>query len=116
MMNSYIRKVVEKFFKDGRIEIDNVNINKIIDDVKKGTYALHIIYEYDYTKIGDKYNFINYKILDHSLLKFNKSLKLYSYGNKSIKYFNYHESEILIFDLRYIRELKINEIINKVWN
>ena len=101
------------------IEIDNKNILSIIDQTKKGVYAFQIIYV-DNPDIFEQetgtinlnlptYKFKLLKLLNRSNIEYNKEYDIWSYdGGKTFKY---SDSETLIFDLRVIRELKLNQIL-----
>lgn len=101
------------------IEIDNKDILSIIDQTKKGVYAFQIIYV-DNPDIMDQetgvinlnlptYKFKLLKLLNRSNIEYNKEYDIWSYdGGKTFKY---SDSETLIFDLRVIRELKLNQIL-----
>ena len=101
------------------IEIDNKDILSIIDQTKKGVYAFQIIYvdnpDIMYQETGvinlnlPTYKFKLLKLLNRSNIEYNKEYDIWSYdGGKTFKY---SDSETLIFDLRVIRELKLNQIL-----
>ncbi len=120
-MENYIRNKIKKHSDKFNIEFTEDNIKSILEETKKGIYAFQLIY----TVKSDIQNFVNenpflYKLklakpLDVNKLKVwehaygNIGNTLWSYdGGKSYKYSDY---ETLKFDLRIIRELKLNEIL-----
>ena len=117
-MENYIRNQIVSHFEKHSIEIDDKDILSIIDQTKRGVYAFQIIYvdnpdTYDY--IGTinlnipTYKFKLLKLLNRSNVLYNEEYEFWSYdGGNTFKYGN---SETLIFDLRVIRELKLNQIL-----
>jgi hypothetical protein len=117
-MENYIRNKIKKHSEKFNIEFTEDNIKSILEETKKGIYAFQIIYnesdpEEHPTKF--KYNFKLYKPLDVNKLKVwenaygNIGNTIWSYdGGKTWKY---GSSETLKFDLRIIRELKLNQIL-----
>jgi hypothetical protein len=115
-MENYIRNQIVSHFEKHQIEINDEDILSIIDQTKSGVYAFQIIYV-DNPLPGQKYININSPIWKFKLLKplnrsnveYNEEYDIWSYdGGKTFKYGN---SETLIFDLRVIRELKLNQIL-----
>lgn len=118
-MENYIRNQIVSHFEKHQIEINDEDILSIIDQTKKGVYAFQIIYV-DNDKIIDQetgiinlnlptYKFKLLKLLNRSNVLYNEEYDIWSYdGGKTFKYGN---SETLIFDLRVIRELKLNQIL-----
>ena len=115
-MENYIRNQIVSHFEKHQIEINDEDILSIIDQTKKGVYAFQIIYV-DNPLPGQKYINLNsptykfklLKLLNRSNVEYNKEYDIWSYdGGKTFKYGN---SETLIFDLRVIRELKLNQIL-----
>ena len=126
-MENYIRNKIKKHSEKFNIEFTEDNIKSILEETKKGIYAFQIIYN----ELSDKqllfrlskpehptkfrYTFILYKPLDVNKLKVwehaygNIGNTLWSYdGGKTWKY---GSSETLKFDLRVIREIKLNQIL-----
>lgn len=118
-MENYVRNQIVSHFKKHSIEIDDKNILDIIDNTKKGIYAFQIIYV-DNPDIMDQetgiinlnlstYKFKLLKPLNRSNVEYNDEYDIWSYdGGRTFKYV---DSETLIFDLRVIRELKLNQIL-----
>ena len=100
------------------IEIGDKDILSIIDQTKRGVYAFQIIYVDNPDTFDEKtgvnlniptYKFKLLKLLNRSNVLYNKEYNVWSYdGGKTFKY---GDSETLIFDLRVIRELKLNQIL-----
>lgn len=112
-MENYIRNKIRKHSDKFSIEFTEENIKHILEETKKGIYAFQIIYRQSSTL--EKYVFDLAKPLDVNKLKIwehaygNIGNTLWSYdGGKTWKYSDY---ETLKFDLRVIRELKLNEIL-----
>lgn len=118
-MENYVRIQIVSHFKKHSIEIDDKDLLDIINNTKKGIYAFQIIYV-DNQGIMDQetgiinlnlptYKFKLLKPLNRSNIEYNKEYDIFSYdGGKTFKY---SDSETLIFDLRVIRELKLNQIL-----
>jgi len=117
-MENYIRNQIVSHFEKHQIEIDDKDILSIIDQTKKGVYAFQIIYvdnpdtfdeETGKINLNIPYKFKLLKLLNRSNVLYNKEYNVWSYdGGKTFKY---GDSETLIFDLRVIRELKLNQIL-----
>jgi hypothetical protein len=123
-MENYIRNQIVSHFEKHSIEIDDKDILSIIDQTKKGVYAFQIIYVDNPDFMNQEteirldwvinsnlptYKFKLLKLLNRSNVLYNKEYDVWSYdGGKTFKYSN---SETLIFDLRVIRELKLNQIL-----
>lgn len=117
-MENYIRNQIVSHFEKHQIEIDDKEILSIIDQTKKGVYAFQIIYVDNLYTFDEEtrvnlnihpYKFKLLKLLNRSNVLYNKEYDVWSYdGGKTFKYRN---SETLIFDLRVIRELKLNQIL-----
>ena len=116
-MENYIRNQIVSHFEKYMIEIGDKDILSIIDQTKKGVYAFQIIYVDNPDTFDEETGTINPNIPSYKfkLLKpLNRSnvkqvYDIWSYdGGKNFKYSN---SETLIFDLRIIRELKLNQIL-----
>ena len=117
-MENYIRNQIISHFEKHQIEISDEEILSIIDHTKKGVYAFQIIYVDN--KIVDQetgiinlnlpsYKFKLLKPLNRSNVEYDKEYDIWSYdGGKTFKY---TDSETLVFDLRIIRELKLNQIL-----
>lgn len=118
-MENYIRNKIKKHSDKFSIEFTEDNIKSILEETKKGIYAFQIIYILT-SLPGEhpsqfKYRFKLAKPLDVNKLKVwehaygNIGNTLWSYDNG--KSYKYHDAETLKFDLRVIRELKLNEIL-----
>ena len=111
-MENYIRNKIKKHSDKFSIEFTEDNIKSILEETKKGIYAFQIIYN-ENDKFG--YTFKLYKPLDVNKLKVwehaygNIGNTLWSYDNG--KSYKYHDAETLKFDLRVIREIKLNQIL-----
>ena len=117
-MENYVRSQIISHFKKHSIEIDDKDLLDIIDNTKKGIYAFQIIYvdnpgimcETGIINLNlPTYKFKLLKPLNRSNIEYNKEYDIFSYdGGKTFKY---SDSETLVFDLRVIRELKLNQIL-----
>jgi hypothetical protein len=118
-MENYIRNQIVSHFEKHQIEISDEDILSIIDHTKKGVYAFQIIYVDNPDLLNPETGIINLnlptykfkllKLLNRSNVEYNKEYDVWSYdGGKTFKY---SDSETLIFDLRIIRELKLNQIL-----
>ena len=118
-MENYIRNQIVSHFEKYMIEIGDKDILSIIDQTKKGVYAFQIIYVDNPDTFDEEtgtinlniptYKFKLLKLLNRSNVLYNEEYDIWSYdGGKTFKYGN---SETLIFDLRVIRELKLNQIL-----
>ncbi len=122
-MENYIRNKIKKHSDKFSIEFTEEDIKSVLEETKKGIYAFQIIYTltslYNDTSIEHpskfKYRFELAKPLDVNKLKVwehaygNIGNTLWSYdGGKSYKY---NDAETLKFDLRVIREIKLNEVL-----
>jgi len=113
-MENYIRNKIKKHSEKFNIEFTEENIKHILEETKKGIYAFQIIYTENHVS-NKKYIFKLAKPIDVNKLKIwehaygNIGNTLWSYdGGKTWKYSDF---ETLKFDLRVIRELKLNEIL-----
>jgi predicted methyltransferase len=108
-MENYIKNQIESHFKKHQIHINPDDLNCIIDETMKGTYAFQIIYEDlpEFSMHEPWYTFKLYKKLKRTNVCYDGNLWSYD-GGKQYKYF---DSETLVFDLRVIRELKLNQIL-----
>ena len=118
-MENYIRNQIVSHFEKHQIEINDEDILSIIYQTKKGVYAFQIIYVDNPDTFDEEtgtinlnipsYRFKLLKLLNRSNVEYNKEYDIWSYdGGKTFKY---GDSETLIFDLRIIRELKLNQIL-----
>ncbi len=114
-MENYIRNKIKKHSDKFSIEFTEDNIKSILEETKKGIYAFQIIYTRTEHLSQFKYSFKLAKPLEVNKLKVwehaygNIGNTLWSYDNG--KSYKYHDAETLKFDLRVIRELKLNEIL-----
>jgi hypothetical protein len=106
-LKSYIRDTITNFFIKGSIVYSDEILDDIEGRVNNGVYAFQVIY---IPGDGSFYKLKLLKPLDYTLVKYNKEYDTYSYdGGKTYKYSTY---ETLIFDLRIIRELKLNNLLD----
>ena len=111
-MENYIKNQIESHFKKHHIHINPNDLNSIIDETLKGTYAFQIIYEdIEFSSIDfdtiPLYTFKLYKKLQRTNVCNDGNLWSYDGG----KQYKYNDIETLVFDLRVIRELKLNQIL-----
>ena len=108
----YIRNEIVKHMEKHRMLVRDEDIDEMVGEVLKGTYAFQIIYndmkdtEFDYSL----YSFIP---IDYRKIVFreetDQTSAAYSYdGGKRFQWF---DTETLLLDSSIIREMKINQII-----
>ena len=111
-LQSYIRDTITNFFIKGSIVYTDEIVDDIEGRVNNGVYAFQVIYV---PADGSVYKLKLLKPLDISKVKMwehaygNIGNTLFSYdGGKTYKY---SPNETLLFDLRIIRELKLNNLL-----
>lgn len=106
-LKSYIRDTIINFFTKGSIVYTDDILNDIEVRVNDGVYAFQVIY---IPTDGSVYKLDLLKPLDYTFVKYDEKYDIYSYdGGKTYKYTPY---ETLLFDLRIIRELKLNNLLD----
>lgn len=114
-LEKYIKDKIISHFDKYHINIKDDELIKLIETVKSGTYAFQIIYDIDLDQVENRYSFNLAKPLNVNNVKLwehaygNIGNDLWSYDNG--KTWKYNTSETLVFDLRVIRELKLDDIL-----
>jgi hypothetical protein len=108
----YIHNEIVKHMDKYHILIRDEDIDEMVDEVLKGTYAFQIIYN----DIQDEYpycSFYSFITRDYRKIVFREETEqtssVYSY-DEGIR-FQWFEKETLLLDASIIREMKINQII-----
>lgn len=111
-ISQYIRDEIAKHMEKHRMLVRDEDINEMVDEALKGTYAFQLIYnDIKYTEFDRSlYSFIP---IDHRKIVFreetDQTSAVYSYdGGKRFQWF---ETETLLLDASIIREIKLNQII-----
>jgi hypothetical protein len=108
----YIRKEITKHMDKHRILIHKKDIDEMVDEALKGTYAFQLIYN-DMKDTEFDCSFYSFIPIDHRKIVFreetDQTSAVYSYdGGKRFQWF---ETETLLLDSSIIREIKLNQII-----
>jgi hypothetical protein len=109
-LDKYIVTKINTHFLIHRIKFSTQDTIDIIGYINKGIYAFQLIYDenndvseikpLDYRKISSK---------PYRSIKYTPNNLLYSYVND----YKYSQCETLIFDIDTIRDIKLEEILNK---
>ena len=108
----YIRKEISKHMDKHRMLVHKKDIDEMVDEALKGTYAFQIIYnDIQYTEFDC--SFYSFIPIDYRKIVFreetDQTSAVYSYdGGKRFQWF---ETETLLLDASIIREIKLNQII-----
>ena len=110
----YIRKEITKHMDKHRVMVLKSDIEEMVEEALKGTYAFQIIYN----NIDSEDGMFNYSLysfipIDYRKIVFreetDQTSAAYSYdGGKRFQWF---DTETLLLDSSIIREMKINQII-----
>ena len=113
----YIRKEITKHMDKHRMLIHKKDIDEMVDEALKGTYAFQLIYN-DMKDTEFDCSFYSFIPIDYRKIVFREetdqtsaaySSAAYSYdGGKRFQWF---ETETLLLDASIIREIKLNQII-----
>ena len=108
----YIRKEITKHMDKHRMLIHKKDIDEMVDEALKGTYAFQLIYN-DMKDTEFDCSFYSFIPIDHRKIVFreetDQTSAVYSYdGGKRFQWF---ETETLLLDSSIIREIKLNQII-----
>jgi hypothetical protein len=110
----YIRNEVSNHMQKHRMMVLKSDIEEMVEEALKGTYAFQIIYN-DIDSKDRMFNssFYSFIKLDHSKIVFReeteKTSAAYSYdGGKRFQWF---DTETLLLNPSIIREMKLNKII-----
>ena len=116
-ITEYIRNEISKHMDKHRVMILKTDMDEMVEEAMKGTYAFQIIYSdleesYDGSRMFN-YSFYSFTKLDHSKIVFRPETEqtsaVYSYdGGKRFQWF---DTETLLLDPSIIREMKLNKII-----
>jgi len=109
----YIRSEISKHMNKYSIRVHKNDIEEMIEEVLKGTYAFQIIYN----TLNDKnfaYSLHSFIPINHRKIVFRRDEEESYYAGYSYdggKRFQWTEMETLVIDSSIIREIKINQII-----
>ena len=108
----YIRKEISNHMQKYRMMVLKSDIEEMVEEAMKGTYAFQIIYN-DMKDTEFDCSFYSFIPIDHRKIVFReeteKTSAIYSYdGGKRFQWF---DKETLLLDSSIIREMKINQII-----
>ena len=108
----YIRKEITKHMDKHRMLIHKKDIDEMVEEALKGTYAFQLIYN-DMKDTEFDCSFYSFIPIDHRKIVFreetDQTSAVYSYdGGKRFQWF---ETETLLLDASIIREIKLNQII-----
>ena len=113
-ISQYIRNEIAKHMDKHRVMVLKSDIEEMVEEALKGTYAFQIIYN----NIDSEDGMFNYSLysfipIDYRKIVFreetDQTSAAYSYdGGKRFQWF---DTETLILDSSIIREMKINQII-----
>lgn len=108
----YIRKEISKHMDKHRMLVHKKDIDEMVDEALRGTYAFQIIYNNMQDTEFDC-SFYSFIPIDYRKIVFreetDQTSAAYSYdGGKRFQWF---ETETLLLDSSIIREMKINQIL-----
>lgn len=113
-ISQYIRNEIINHMQKHRVMVLKSDIEEMVEEALKGTYAFQIIYN----NIDSEDGMFNYSLysfipIDYRKIVFreetNQTSAAYSYdGGKRFQWF---DTETLLLDSSIIREMKINQII-----
>jgi len=111
-ISKYIRKEITKHMDKHRMLIHKKDIDEMVEEALKGTYAFQLIYN-DMKDTEFDCSFYSFIPIDHRKIVFreetDQTSAAYSYdGGKRFQWF---ETETLLLDASIIREIKLNQII-----
>lgn len=111
-ISQYIRNEIVKHMEKHRMLVRDEDIDEMVGEVLKGTYAFQIIYN-DMKDTEFDCSFYSFIPIDSRKIVFREETEntsaIYSYdGGKRFQWF---ETETLLLDASIIREMKINQII-----
>lgn len=111
-ISSYIRYEIARHMEKHRMLVRDEDIDEMVGEVLKGTYAFQIIYD-DMKEAEFDCRFYSFIAIDHRKIVFREETEqtsaVYSYdGGKRFQWF---DKETLQLDASIIREMKINQII-----
>ena len=108
----YIRNEIVKHMNKHRMLVRTGDIDEMVEEALKGTYAFQLIYN-DMKDTEFDCSFYSFIPIDHRKIVFreetDQTSAVYSYdGGKRFQWF---ETETLLLDASIIREIKLNQII-----
>lgn len=111
-ISQYIRNEIAGHMEKHRMLVRDEDIDEMVDEALKGTYAFQIIYN-DMKDAEFDCQFYSFIAIDHKKIVFREETEqtsaIYSYdGGKRFQWF---EKETLQLDASIIREMKLNQII-----
>lgn len=111
-ISQYIRDEIAKHMEKHRMLVRDEEIDEMVGEALKGTYAFQLIYN-DMKDAEFDCSFYSFIAIDHRKIVFREETEnasaIYSYdGGKRFQWF---DKETLLLDSSIIREMKINQII-----
>jgi len=107
----YIRNEISNHMNKYSILVHKNDIDEMIEEVLKGTYAFQIIYN-DLNHKDFAYSLHSFIPINHRKIVFRDEESYYAaYSYDGGKRFQWTEMETLVIDSSIIREIKINQII-----
>ena len=110
----YIRNEVSNHMQKHRMMVLKSDIEEMVEEALKGTYAFQIIYNnIDSEDRMFDYSFYSFIKLDHSKIVFREETEQTSatYSYDGGKRFQWFDTETLLLNPSIIREMKLNQII-----
>ena len=111
-VSQYIRNEIVKHMEKHRMLVRDEDIDEMVGEVLKGTYAFQIIYN-DMKDAEFDCSFYSFIPIDHRNIVFREDTEntSASYSYDGGKRFQWFDKETLLLDSSIIREMKINQII-----
>ena len=113
-ITEYIRNEITNHMQKHRVMVLKSDIEEMVEEALKGTYAFQIIYN----NIDSEDGMFNYSLysfipIDYRKIVFREETDLTSaaYSYDGGKRFQWFDTETLLLDSSIIREMKINQII-----
>ena len=113
-ITEYIRNEITNHMQKHRVMVLKSDIEEMVEEALKGTYAFQIIYN----NIDSEDGMFNYSLysfipIDYRKIVFREETDQTSaaYSYDGVKRFQWFDTETLLLDSSIIREIKINQII-----
>ena len=110
----YIRNEITNHMQKHRVMVLKSDIEEMVEEALKGTYAFQIIYNNIDSEDGIfNYSFYSFITIDYRKIVFRSETEQTSaaYSYDGGKRFQWFETETLLLDSSIIREMKLNQII-----
>lgn len=111
-ISQYIRSEIAKHMEKHRMLVRDEDIDEMVEEALKGTYAFQLIYN-DMKSTEFDRSFYSFIPIDHRKIVFREETDITSaaYSYDGGKRFQWFETETLLLDPSIIREIKLNQII-----